>query len=177
MQTIAGMYHGCGSWKEVLCKVMRENTLNCRTHSALERIAGELVKRLEALADDEVARFVGGRADERRLFAWLAACRHYALVGDFAVEALHEAYISGQKTFTRVDYEKFINSKRPIHPELDSISDKTYAKIRQVIFKMMLEAGFLDQQKNIIPVVMDKDLANFFPAHELTFFPMYIGGR
>lgn len=177
MQTIACMYRGCGSWEAVYEKVMRENTLSCRTESALARIGGEIVRRLGSLAEDEVDRFAEGRTGERSLFAWLATCRYYEMVGDFAVEALHEAYVSGQKTYTHEDYEKFINSKLTMHPELDAISDLTYGKVREIIFKMMVEAGFLDKQKNIIPVVMDKDLINFIPERDFAFFPMYIGGK
>ena len=41
----------------------------------------------------------------------------------------------------------------------------------------MTEAGFLDSEQNIIPVVMDKDLANFIPERDFAFFPMFIGGK
>ena len=49
--------------------------------------------------------------------------------------------------------------------------------MRQIIFKMMAEAGFLDGEQNIIPVVMDKDLANFIPKRDFAFFPMFIGDK
>ena len=65
------------------------------------------------------------------------------------------------------------------HPTVltEQISDQTFAKMRQIIFKMMTEAGFLDGEQNIIPVVMDKDLANFIPKRDFAFFPMFIGGK
>lgn len=177
MQEVAAIYKDCGAWKEVYAKVVRDNVLKCRTTSALRRIASELVFRLENLDSEELARFVENRLDERNSFAWLTVCRTYNLVGDFAVEALHEAYITGQKTYDISDYEKFINGKRVLHPELDDLSDLTYQKVRQVIFKMMREAGYLDKKGNIIPLVMDAELMNFIPQRDLSFFPMYIGGR
>ncbi len=177
MQEIATLYESCGSWEAVYGKAVAENILKSRTTSALKRIVSELVLRLTKLADDEVARLVENRPNERNVFAWLSACRAYALVGDFAVEVLHEAYVTGQKELGRGDYEKFVTGKLALHPELDALSEQTYGKVRQIIFKMMKEAGFLDKCGNVIPLVMDPDLVDFIPERELAFFPMYIGGR
>ena len=177
MQEVAALYLDCGSAEATYARIVRENTLKCRTVSALRRIAAELVLRLKKLSPEELARFVENRLDERSVFAWLAVCRAYDLVGDFAVEALHEAYATGQKTYATSDYEKFVNGKLALHPELDALSDQTYAKVRQNVFRMMREAGFLDKKGGIIPLVMDAELMNFIPERDLAFFPMYIGGR
>lgn len=177
LQEVAALYRECGSWDRVYDRVVRENTLKSRTLSSLRRIASELVLRLNTLSGEEVSRFVENRLNERNVFAWLAVCRAYDLVGDFAVEALHEAYVTGQKTYTATDYEKFVNGKLPLHPELDELSDQTYAKVRQIVFKMMREAGHLNKKDEINPLVMTAELMNFIPERELAFFPMYIGGR
>lgn len=177
MQEVAALYLDCGSGEATYARIVRENTLKCRTVSALRRIAAELVLRLKKLSPEELARFVENRLNERNVFAWLAVCRAYDLVGDFAVEALHEAYATGQKTYATSDYEKFVNGKLALHPELDALSDQTYAKVRQNVFRMMREAGFLDKKGGIIPLVMDAELMNFIPERDLAFFPMYIGGR
>lgn len=177
MQEVAALYPVCGTWEAVYAHIVKENTLKCRTVSALRRIATEIVLRLGKLAPEELARFIENRLNERNVFAWLAACRAYDLVGDFAVESLHEAYVTGQKTYETSDYEKFVNGKLALHPEFDELSRQTYAKVRQIVFKMMREAGFLDKKGTIIPLVMDAALMNFIPERDLAFFPMYIGGR
>ena len=177
MQEVAALYPDCGSWDAVYARVVQVNTLKCRTTTALRRVAAELVLRLGNLAWEELVRFVENRLNERTVFAWLAVCRTYDLVGDFAVEALREAYVTGQKTYEHSDYEKFVNSKLPLHPEFDELSKQTYAKVRQIVFRMTREAGFLDKKGNIIPLVMDTELMNFIPERDLVFFPMYIGGR
>ncbi len=172
MQEVAALYRDCGSGKATYARIVKENTLKCRTASALRRIAAEIVLRLEKLSPEELARFVENRLNERNVFAWLAVCRAYDLVGDFAVEALHEAFVTGQKTYATSDYEKFVNGKLALHPELDELSEQTYAKVRQIVFKMMREAGFLDKKDNIIPLVMDAELMNFIPEREWSLFPM-----
>lgn len=177
MQEVAALYRDCGSGEATYARIVKENALKCRTVSALRRIAAELVLRIGRLSPEERARFVENRLNERNVFAWLAVCRAYDLVGDFASEALHEAYVTGQKTYATSDYEKFVNGKLALHPELDELSEQTYAKVRQVVFRMMREAGFLDKKDNIIPLVMDAELMDFIPERDLAFFPMYIGGR
>lgn len=176
-QEIASLFRESGSWDEVYRCVVRENVLGCRTEAALKRIGSEIVHRLGTLTPEEVNRFVENQPGERNLFAWLAICRYSEMIGDFAVEALHEAYVSGQKAFTHTDYERFVNSKLSMHPELDKVSDKTYGKMRQIVFKMMSEAGFLDADRNIVPVVMERDLVDLIPERDLAFFPMFIGGK
>lgn len=177
MQEVAALYQACGTWEAVYAKVVQENILKCRTISALRRIAAEIVLRLDKLEIEELVRFIENRLNERNVFAWLAVCRTYDLIGDFAVEALHEAYVTGQKTYEISDYEKFVNGKLALHPEFDELSKQTYGKVRQIVFKMMREAGFLDKKGNIIPIVMDAELMNFIPERDLAFFPMFIGGR
>lgn len=177
MQEIATLYDDCGTWKTVYSRVLKENTLKCRTVSALKRIASELILRLENLTTEELARFLENRLNERNVFAWLSVCRSYDLLGDLATESFREAYVTGQKTYLASDYEKFVSSKLALHPELDELSEKTYAKVKQIAFKMMREAGYLDNKGNIIPLVMDTELMSFIPERDLVFFPMYIGGR
>ena len=128
MQEVAVLYRDCGSGEATYARIVKENTLKCRTVSALRRIGSELVLRLEKLAPEELARFVENRLNERNVFAWLAVCRTYELVGDFAVEALHEAYVTGQKTYTTSDYEKFVNGKLELHPELDELSARSSSR-------------------------------------------------
>ena len=45
-QEVAALFRESGSWDAVYKRVVRENTLGCRTESALKRIGSELVHRL-----------------------------------------------------------------------------------------------------------------------------------
>ena len=178
MQEVAAIYRECRLDSEATyARVVKENVLKSRTLSSLRRIALEIMPRLERLTPEEVSRFIENRPNERNVFAWLAVCRTYSFIADFAVDILHEAYVTGQKTLAISDYEKFVNGKLALHPELDEVSELTYTKVRQVVFKMMREAGFLDERGTIVPSVLDSELMDFIPEKDLPFFPMYIGGR
>ena len=42
---------------------------------------------------------------------WVAMCRYYALVGEFANEVLRERYLMGFSTLTKDDYDRFIQAQ------------------------------------------------------------------
>ena len=56
---------------------------------------------------------------------------------------------------------RFFNQKAEWHDELDRIAHATQVKVRQIIFKMMREAGLLTEDHIINPVVLS---AQFFAS-------------
>lgn len=85
---------------------------------------------------------------------WAAACRRYELIGEFAEEVLHERFLTLAGTVSYEDYDTFYRAKAMWHDELDDVTDLSYKKLRQVLFKMMVEAGLVTKQGAIEPVLL-----------------------
>ena len=49
---------------------------------------------------------------------------------------------------SEVDYIKFVNAKSLIHEELNTITDLTARKVKQVVFKLLEQTGLITQAKN-----------------------------
>ncbi|PLS27305.1 DUF1819 family protein [Bifidobacterium parmae] len=121
------------------------NVLAIRTHAANVRMVREVLKRLSALTERELRYLAaaGTPMDDCRALMWVAMCRYYAIVGEFADEVLRDRYLMGMRTVTRGDYDRFILAKAMWHPELEELSPATAGKLRSNVFKAMGEAGLV----------------------------------
>lgn len=144
-------------------QAIEENVLAVRTVSANKRIVAETTKRLSALTFEELA-YLGGSvssAADRETLMWVAMCRYYAIVGEFANEVLKERYLVGNMHLDFEDYGRFIANKTAWHPELEALSDGTAKKLRSNLFKAMGEAHVLDKSNDtIIPSMINCSLAD-----------------
>lgn len=104
---------------------------------------------------------------------WLAVCRRYRFLADFAVEVLHERFLTLKPALPPQEFDVFFNDKSQSHPELSELSSSTIQKLRQVLFRMLREAGLLDKACNIIPAIPGLKLTEFLRIRqEYVYFPM-----
>lgn len=158
-------------------QAIEENVLAIRTDSANRRVVAETIRRLSALTVRELAYLAGldSSASDREALMWIAMCRYYAIVGEFAVEVLKKHYLVGNLHLDFDDYARFIANKATWHPELETISEGTAKKLRSNLFKAMAEAHLFDKNSDTV--------VSFLPSPSLTdilmkrpdsfgFFPM-----
>lgn len=81
---------------------------------------------------------------------WIAMCRYYAIVGEFASEVLKKHYLTGNTHLDFEDYGRFIADKATWHPELENISEGTAKKLRSNLFKAMREAQLFDKNSDTV---------------------------
>ena len=158
-------------------QAIEENVLAIRTDSANRRVVAETIRRLSALTVRELAYLAGpdSSASDCEALMWIAMCRYYAIVGEFAVEVLKKHYLVGNLHLDFDDYARFIANKATWHPELETISEGTAKKLRSNLFKAMAEAHLFDKNSDTV--------VSFLPSPSLTdilmkrpdsfgFFPM-----
>lgn len=170
----APVYLEARDWKRVRDQAVQENLLQARTYRTSVRLAREMVKRLSTLTDDEVGLLVEATASERAHLMWVAACRRYALIGEFAEEVLRERYLTLASTLGYEDFDSFVRTKALWHEELVAIKESTLQKLRSNVFKMLQEAGLLSEAGSIVPAVLSERVAARLSARtpsELRFFP------
>jgi hypothetical protein len=134
---LAALYIDLGDWNSVRDKVIAENLLQTRTLNTLKRVCLEVISRLRTLSPGELECLVEGSHQEQAYLLWLAVCRRYRFIADFAVEVLRERYITLKGDLTLDDFDSFFNRKSEWHLELDEITPSTRGKLRQVLFKML----------------------------------------
>ena len=133
-------------------QAIEENVLAIRTDSANRRVVAETTRRLSALTVGELAYLAGpySSISDREALMWIAMCRYYAIVGEFAGEVLKKHYLTGNTHLDFEDYDRFIADKATWHPELETVSEGTAKKLRSNLFKAMREAHLFDNNSDTV---------------------------
>ena len=120
----APLYLEARDWGIVRERLRTENLLQARTSSSGFRLAREVAQRLAALTDDELELLRDTSPSERGHLMWVAACRHYALIGDFAEEVVRSgSSCSRQRWATGTSTASYMG--RRSGTELAEVKDST----------------------------------------------------
>lgn len=173
--TVVRLKEEVGDWDSVRERVREGNLLRMRTESASRRIYKEVTSRLKRLTEAQQALLLTGTRVEQKHVLWLAICKRYRFIYDFAVEVVREKFIRFDLTLTYDDFDIFFNNKAEWRPEVESVAESTRKKLRQVVFKMMREADLLTDDDQILPAMLTprtvEVIAADSPAH-LAIFPV-----
>lgn len=151
---LAELYFNLGAWPTVRTHALDENVLQARTLNTAKKLCREIISRLKLLTADEMKILVDGTRQEQGLMLWLAVCKRYRFIFDFAVEVLREKFLRLDVELTHADYDAFFNAKAEWHDALERLSRTTRTKLRQVIFKMLREADLLTRDNIINPPLL-----------------------
>jgi hypothetical protein len=172
---LAEMFLQLADWNAVREKVLADNLLQTRTITTSKRVSREIIYRLKTLSPDELDLLIHGTVHEQGYLLWIAVCRCYRLVADFAVEIIRERYLGLKIDLHYEDFDSFFHKKSESHPELDRIRPATRNKLRQVLFKILREAELLTGDNTINSAMLTPRLLEAIPQasrRDILFFPM-----
>ena len=89
---VAELYAAERDWQLVREQALRENLLQMRTVNSAKRIFSEISSRLRQLTPAQMELLLTGSRREQNYLLWLAYCKRYRFVYDFAVEVLRESF-------------------------------------------------------------------------------------
>ena len=172
---VAACFLALRDWQKARDQARQENMLQVRTAAAATRISKEVTARLELLDVEEVEALVDLNMRDQAYLLWVAVCRRYTFVRQFATEVLREHHLSLRRELSFGDYDNFFNSKALWHSELDELTPSTQKKLRQNLFRMLREADLISEQHLIQPALLGPQLAKLL-AHggegDLMVFPI-----
>jgi hypothetical protein len=158
-------------WDTIEKAVFSENLLQVTRLSSMKRLYGELHKRMLVLNQRQLLLLVHGQTEEQNAVLWLAACRHYPFVAEFA-KLIHQRYLALQFDFDEGEYRYFYAQMADRYARLAQITLNTQNKMRTVIYKMAREAAILNQHKQITGLFLSADFIDTLLHHdELLYFP------
>ena len=171
---IAPVYLRERDWAVTRALAQANNLLGARVSSSSTRTLGAVLPRLQLLSDDELGIVADGTSTERGHIMWAAACRMYEFIGEFAEEVLRERFLTLAASISHEHYDSFYRTKAIWHDELNALTDSSYRKLRQVLFKMMNEAGLVTQRGQIETVLLSFRVAACLSERkpsDIRFFP------
>jgi len=122
----------------------------------------EIRKRLEKLTPEQINILIDGDLISQKQVAFLAVCKRYAFIRDFAIEVIRDKVLVFDYQLHESDYNSFVNSKILLHPELEAFSESTRKKAKQVMFRILEQAGIIKNavEKAIQPQILQQDVIN-----------------
>jgi hypothetical protein len=165
-------------WAKVRQLIDEDNLLQARTVATGRRLAREVAQRLSVLSYDELELVIDATTSERGHLLWVAACRRYQLIGEFAEEVVRERFLLLTPTLDYNDFDGFIRSKALWHEEVANLKSSTLQRLRSNLFQMLVEAGLLAQDGRIVPAVLSSRVSDVLSARipgDVRFFPTAMG--
>jgi hypothetical protein len=129
--------------------VMGDNVLMKKTSAASIRFYREIEPRLKALTPEELGYLADATSQEQRQLLFVAVCKVYSFIYDFVVEVVRPKVLLFDHQLRNSDYEKFLSAKELSHPEIAALTDKSRAKVRQVLFRILADAGLLNSTTDL----------------------------
>jgi hypothetical protein len=147
-ETIATLYKETLSWDQVAKSVIDDNALQKETISTRKREFIELKKRLQSLTLEQLAYYAEATSSDIKNLTMLSCFKLYAFISDFATEVIRNKLLLFDFKLINSDYEAFYDSKKVAYDNLNTISQSSQYKLKQVMFKMFEQAEFIDSVKN-----------------------------
>lgn len=147
---VARLHGPVDSWNDTIMCALAEGTVSLPKTTSQQRTLREIVNRISTLTDDELALLTqtDDRTEQQALL-WLATCRAYRFVGEFAVQVLRDRHLSYRLDLPLEAFDMFWDEKAEWHPALAEMSNSTRLKLRQVLFRIMREADILSTDGTI----------------------------
>ena len=137
------------SKEEALKKIIEENLYQFPTERTIKIVAQGCFRRLDALENESlVQELATSGAELGKQINLYAMMRYNLIVWDFMVTLIGEKYRTQDFSFSIKDMNVFLNRLREQVDGMNSWSDSTMKKIRQVLLKILVECGYLENTKS-----------------------------
>ena len=147
--------------------IIRGNILQKRSPQTAKRQGALIQKRLILMNHHHWELVVHGHSILATQAIMAAAIKHSHLIGDFMQSVVKEHWQTFQKAISNSDWHHFMENCAQLDARLDSWTDKTRAKLRQVVFRVLDEAGYISNTKSRLlqSVAIEPDLRQYLIAH------------
>ena len=133
---------------EAIAKIEEDNLFQFPTERMNKSIANTCFGRLESLnSNDLIELIANSNVEDAKLVNLYAMMRTNKLVWDFMVTVIGEKYRTQDLAFGNSDLNLFMMRLREQNDDVVSWSDATIHKIKQVLRRSLVEAGYLDSVK------------------------------
>lgn len=162
-------------WSEVIEDAVEKNLLQFKSTQSTRRAVREICTRLKNLTPQEMDFFQTSDPYDQSLICWLACCRTYEFIGDFATQVLLENFASYKLDLDYAAFDFFYEEQAQFHPELEDVTENTRKKLRQILFRMIREAGILTDDNRIIAGIASQTLKDINAQGERD-LPLFVPG-
>lgn len=140
---------------------INENIFQLNSEARKKEFASIILKRLKSLDDFLLNKLVNGDLETSKQIVMYAIMKTDRLFFEFMNEVYRDKNILKEKYITDSDFNVYFQRKCEQSETVASWKEYTFYKLKQVIIRILFEAGFIKNQKGdreiIIPII-DYDL-------------------
>lgn len=171
---VAALLQAHHDWQEVARCAAEDNLLRQRTTASRTRLLREIRYRLAQLSPKELDFFCDADSRTQRQLLFIAICQRFRFIREFVEEVLRPKALTLDNQLHPTDFARFLDHKGAESPEVEDLTDQSQAKVKQVLIRMLAEAGLLDStaSQRLQRPVPSKALARLIAeadAHRLRF--------
>ncbi|MBK6734347.1 MAG: DUF1819 family protein [bacterium] len=144
-------------------EIVDDNIFQLKSPRAAIRISRLLRARLLTMDQELWLMVRDGSSEVARQAALAAAVKHSRLLGDFMDIVLREKRLLFAERLGPEAWPEFLAGCRGRDPEMPEWSDSTIRKLRNTVYQMLVEAGYLANPKSakLLNVFVDRQLASY----------------
>lgn len=163
------------TWGQTIERAMEEGATTLPKSASNRRTLREISNRLLTLSEEELVFFIedADRTDQQALL-WLATCRAYRFIREFAIEVIRERYLSFRLDLPIESFDILFEAKAEWDTGLAGLSQSTRLKLRQIMFRMMRESCVISENDRIQTAILSPRLKKMIEEKnpdELAVFP------
>lgn len=144
-KTLAILVEKGESKEEIKKKVLEDNIFQHKKIESSKRSFLPVWSRVEILNKDLLNLFINSDTNTSKLILLYAIMKTDRLVFEFINEVYKDKILLMQEVITNNDFDFFYEQKAMQSSILLKASDSTKAKLKQVVFKIMLDAGIIEK--------------------------------
>lgn len=134
---------------EIIGEVVTNNLLQYPTEKSLNNITRVCLSRFHQAESKELIDIVAnGSSDAAKQACLFLMMNYYRIVWEFMIGVIGEKYRTQDLSFTKMDLNSFFTRLQEQNEVVASWSDATINKCKQILKKILIENGYLDNQKS-----------------------------
>lgn len=174
---LARMRAGGSAWDEIRRSTPQGLFVAKGGAASAKRMRNEVAGRLATLEPNELDVLAEAGITDARALMWVAACRRYRILGEFAFEVLDERLRTHQTEIRASDFGAHLDAKAVVADEIARIAPSTRQRLQSAALRMLREAEIVDAGHHVrrLPISAAlEDLLSRDRPRGLDFIP---GGR
>lgn len=156
------------TWRQA---IIIDNILQKRSPVSANRQARLIKRRLELMKPELWKMVVRGSSDIATQALMVAAIKHSRLLSDFMDKIIREKWRTFKQGISPKDWNELLEMCSQIDPSILDWSDSTLSKLRQVIFRILAEAKYIDGTKTLklLPVSVFPEVRQYLTDNNETY--------
>jgi hypothetical protein len=138
-----------------------DNIFQVNTEARKSEIASIVIQRLKAIDDFLVEKIVNGEIGTSKQIVVYSIMKTDRLFFEFMYEVFREKILMGDSTLQDKDFDIFFSRKKEQSKKVDSWTNYTFYKLKQVYIRILFEAGFIKGRKRdrvIVKPIIEEEL-------------------